>query len=318
MEDLYKVLDIKYTATQKDIKKAFREKSKYHHPDVGGDGDYFKQLSYAYEILSDESKRSDFDKKFFSKKTSNVYSWEERFGTESKNNVDYHKYDISYNLILTLNEVFFGTSKNIKVDRKLFNGVVSNCSNCNGNGFINTSQSFLGENINIKTTCKVCGGVGTFISSEKYKNVSTEVSISIERGFPIGQYKTIKNYGHENPYLKTLGNLIVYINIEEEPNWKVDNIDLYYYTHADILKFINGGKIKVPHFEKSYNVDLPPNTQTNAYEKVLKLNKLGLHRNGFNGNLYIKVKLKLPDKINEDERKLLEELCNMENFKDVY
>ena len=60
--DLYKILDIKKDATTDEIKKAYKKLSKVHHPDKGGDEEKFKQISLAHKILTDESKRSDYDK----------------------------------------------------------------------------------------------------------------------------------------------------------------------------------------------------------------------------------------------------------------
>ena len=61
MENLYEVLGVSETATQDEIKKAFREKSKTSHPDKGGNEETFKKISQAYDTLGDEEKRRQYD-----------------------------------------------------------------------------------------------------------------------------------------------------------------------------------------------------------------------------------------------------------------
>jgi curved DNA-binding protein CbpA len=59
-ETLYDVLGLNKTATKEEIKKAYRNLSKQHHPDVGGDEEVFKKISHAYNILSDDDKRKNY------------------------------------------------------------------------------------------------------------------------------------------------------------------------------------------------------------------------------------------------------------------
>ncbi|MDU5613192.1 MAG: DnaJ domain-containing protein, partial [Slackia sp.] len=60
--DYYKTLGVARSATQDEIKKAFRKLARTHHPDAGGDETRFKQINEAYEVLSDEKKRKVYDR----------------------------------------------------------------------------------------------------------------------------------------------------------------------------------------------------------------------------------------------------------------
>ena len=62
MKDYYKILGVSKDATQEDIKKAYRRLAHKHHPDKGGSGDMFKEVSEAYQILSDIDKKAQYDK----------------------------------------------------------------------------------------------------------------------------------------------------------------------------------------------------------------------------------------------------------------
>jgi curved DNA-binding protein CbpA len=61
MEDLYEILGVAKDATTKEIKQAYRELSKVHHPDKGGDEEKFKEIVFAYEVLSDDERREKYD-----------------------------------------------------------------------------------------------------------------------------------------------------------------------------------------------------------------------------------------------------------------
>lgn len=309
MEDLYKILDISYDASQDDIKKAFREKSKIYHPDISsGNDEYFKKLSYAYETLSDITKKKAYDNKFFLKSTRTFFEGQKR-------NYRSDSFNINYNLTLSLHEIFFGKNATIEFERKIFDGSTLKCNKCNGYGYETVKTNFLGKTIKNTVTCSSCNGSGKKVKKEKYKTEKVSLNVEIERGFPIGQYKTIKNVGHQDPFTNSYGDLVIYVHLNKEPNWEVDNVDLIYYTEVDLLKYIKGGKLTIPHFNKKYNADLPSNKETFGLEKTLKLSKLGLYRNGFHGNLYVKVKPKIPKELTQKEDELLKSLCKENNFK---
>lgn len=130
MKNYYDILKIKSDATQDDIKKAFRELAKKLHPDKGGNEDDFKELNEAYENLSDENKRKEYDAKlnpqkksptdytydFYNSGFSDIYDIlrqeKKKYREESKNN------GVTINTEITIDDFFKGCSKkfNIKHD----------------------------------------------------------------------------------------------------------------------------------------------------------------------------------------------------------
>lgn len=124
--DCYQILGVNSSASQSDIKKAYRNLVKKHHPDTGGSEDTFKQISTAYETLSDPNKRRDYDLKqsmgqgsfdqFFSQFNGN-------FSDMFNNAFNQHArgLDITIRLRLSLQEVYHGTTKYIDTGINQFN-----------------------------------------------------------------------------------------------------------------------------------------------------------------------------------------------------
>jgi curved DNA-binding protein len=127
MLDYYNILGVSPEASQDDIKKAYRNLVKQHHPDKGGDEDRFKQISEAYEILGDSSKRQDYD---YKKNASSNSSFEEFFSrfngdfSNMFNNAYGHSargMDVRLTMNIDILEVYHGTSKNVNIGFEDFN-----------------------------------------------------------------------------------------------------------------------------------------------------------------------------------------------------
>jgi molecular chaperone DnaJ len=168
--DYYQVLGVDKSATSDEIKKAYRAKAKQWHPDVNQDNpkasDEFKKIVEAYEVLSDDTKKSNYDR-FGDPKGQVNYGpfaghhhsagdfdigsmFEEFFAPRHRQKVNTAT---MVELQLTPKEFINGCNKNIEFDRRLF------CTSCNGQG---------GENI---ITCKACGGSGAIVHIQKAGNM---------------------------------------------------------------------------------------------------------------------------------------------------
>ncbi len=123
--DYYEVLGLKSDANQSDIKKAYRNLVKVHHPDIGGSEERFKNISQAYETLSDSTKKKEYDLKntFRSGNFDNFYN---QFGGDFSNmfdnafNQSAKGSDITIRLGITLEEVYHGTTKRIDTGQSTF------------------------------------------------------------------------------------------------------------------------------------------------------------------------------------------------------
>ena len=127
MIDYYNILGVSQDASQSDVKKAYRNLAKQHHPDKGGDEKTFKDITEAYEVLGDESKRKDYD---YKRNLSNGSAFDDffhRFGGDFSNmfNNAYGQSARGMDVRLTVNldilEVYHGCSKNINIGYEDFN-----------------------------------------------------------------------------------------------------------------------------------------------------------------------------------------------------
>ena len=124
--DYYKILGLEPTASQEDIKKAYRGLVKVHHPDIGGSEDKFKNISQAYETLSDSQNKKEYDLKnsFSSGGFDNFFN---QFGGDFSNmfdnafNQNARGSDVTIRIRLTLEEVYHGTTKRIDTTHSAFN-----------------------------------------------------------------------------------------------------------------------------------------------------------------------------------------------------
>lgn len=183
------------SATQQEIKKAYRKKARQYHPDVNKDPgaeDIFKEMSEAYEVLSDDQKKAAYDRyghAAFDQSGGGGFSADFDFGDifdifnsfaggsrRQRRNGPRRGQDLRYDMTIDFKEAVFGTEKKIEVTRPetcvtcAGTGAApgtspSRCQHCNGSGEVRrVQQSILGSFVNV-TTCPVCEGSGEVIET---------------------------------------------------------------------------------------------------------------------------------------------------------
>ncbi len=197
MKDYYKILGVNKNATEEEIKKAYRKLAHEHHPDKkGGSAEKFKEINEAYQVLSDKSKRDQYDRfgtaepfsgfqgghnPFGGGFEGNFYdigdlgeifdNFFEGLGVKPKRKTYRRGADLESTLEITLEDAFRGTEKKLTIETfvrcHLCNGsgapadaTFSNCSTCGGQGEIKEqSRTFFGSFYQVKT-CTKCSGAG--------------------------------------------------------------------------------------------------------------------------------------------------------------
>lgn len=297
-DNFYSVLGVSENATQDDIKKSFRKLAKENHPDKGGDENKFKQINEAYETLSDEGKRSQYDNS-----RNNLFGnmgggfnpfgnpFEDLFKAQRRNT----GYDKIIDIPVGVLESFNGSDKIITYDRKHMcndcggqGGTRRVCSLCNGNGYVSRRISGIISQV-INTACTSCNGnghtletaCGTCHGSTTQSKTET-IKIKLPHAIDDGQFVRILgkgDYGNGG-----YGNLVVRIKLVPENNFDKINNDLVYNHYFDIESIKNDSFI-IPHPNGELSVKLPETIDTS---KPLRVKSKGFNNGDLYVNLYVK------------------------------
>ena len=369
-KDYYKILGVtdderKLTGEEfnKVIKSKYRSLALSLHPDrQQGKSDAekkaaeekFKEVSEAYEVLSDEKKRSEYDNPMSNFQFTG-------FGSDA----DFHDFvrrhfgdfggfgggfdpfhmdfdgmqnepqvakgnSIRVKLHLTLEELYSGTTKKIKFKRYEKcsdcggSGLTSEskkraCPTCGGKGMVYSQRQFM----QVFQTCPTCGGKGHFIENPckkcaghglELKDFETE--LTIEKGLMPGMQIGYAGLGHAAPHGDGVnGDLYVVVYEKEHDKFKRDGADLYTAIEIPVIDAILGGAAKVKTIDgRTLSVNIKQGTEDGT---KFSFKGYGMPIYGTNsyGNLICVVKLVMPKTLSKDERKLLEELKTKEHFK---
>lgn len=313
-KDYYNILGITKDATADDIKKAYRKKAKEYHPDVNKDNpeaaEKFKEIAEAYETLSDETKRSEYDNP---RQRRSVFDF-----TTAKPSIPKGE-PISLLVKLTLEEIHTGIEKTLQYHRVVSckdcdgkgGSEMEECSVCGGSGQIqNVIRTPFGEFRNIED-CKSCNGTGTQVKNVcktcngfGVESNSQDINISIPKGVYDNMVTLIKGAGHAVRG-GVYGDLYVKIIETPHPNFVRDGDNLKMYLSITYSQLILGDKIEITTIDKTQiRISIP---KLSKIEDVLRVPKKGM--NGLNkterGDLLIYLNLLTPKEIDSETEDLL-------------
>ncbi len=345
-KDLYNILGVDRNATQDEIKKGYRNLTKKYHPDVNKDPgaeDKFKEISSAYEILSDENKKSNYDR-FGSADVNggnpfgggspfgdmnDIFSqFGDVFGSRGNSYKRQNRGgDLRIKISLTIEEIITGCSRNIKFKRKEkctpcsgSGGTnIQTCTTCNGRGRQVITQNSMfghirqeiecsscnGSGSNILNKCTNCYGEGTSIKDEN-------VTVDIPAGLGNGMQMNLQGYGNA---IKngTNGDLHVLIDEIRSHIYRRENNNIIMDKEISIIDSILGVKTKIKAPLEELDIKVEAGTE---HGSIIRLKGKGIPdiTQGL-GDLIINVKIRIPKTINESDKELLDELSKSENFK---
>ncbi len=244
--------------------------------------------------------------------------------------------DLRVKVRLTLEEISSGVEKKIKV-RKLVtcqdcHGTGSadgregdTCQTCHGTGRVIRAQRGIFGMMQVQEECPTCHGEGKVIRN-KCSHCQGEgvvrdeeiVTIKIPAGVSGGMQIPIEGKGNAAPRGGVPGDLLVLIEEEEHPNLVRDGNDLVYNLLLDMPTAILGGQVKIPTLSGDVKITITPGTQPG---KVLRMRGKGLPiidqyaRQYGTGDLLINVGVYIPERLNKDEKALIEKLQDSENIR---
>lgn len=304
-ENFYTILGVEENATQDDIKKAYREKSKLHHPDKGGSEETFKKINEAYSTLSDDQKRAQYNNRkngsFFGFDNNNMSDiFDQMFNFGGRNNQRPSGVpDKIVELEITPIESFLGSDKTIQFVRK------EKCNNCQGKGGDRVTckgcngQGFFAKTVNngffqqvFRSVCNFCNGNGytltnkcSICSGSATQNISENLTIKIPHGIDEGQF--LKVHGKGDFSNGSYGNLLLKIKMVNDTDFEKINNDLIYNINFT-LKDLEKEDFVIPHPDGEINIKFPTEFDTS---KPLRVKGKGYKLQPF-GDLYIKMNVK--------------------------
>lgn len=328
--DYYEILGVNKNSTQDEIKKSYRKLAMTHHPDKGGDADLFKEITEAYEVLSDTDKRHKYDLYGHQQPNGNGGHYDpmedflRRAGTGGFTRQNQVNKGPNMNLVvnLTLEEIYSGTTRKYKYKRnetctscsgKGGTGV-KNCTTCNGAGLVmeiirtpfgeirNAQICHVchGEGSTYEHTCGDCGGTGV-------NSIDDLLELNIPAGVVDGMRMVMEGKGHATRNA-VAGNLIITIVELSHDKFVRINDDLRLNVKVTYPQLVLGDKIEVSTIEGGrIKVNVPEFTKVGTTLRVPNKGLKNLNTN-LRGDMLIEVDLAMPKHISDEEKELIIEL----------
>jgi molecular chaperone DnaJ len=347
--DYYEVLGVTKTATDAEIKRAYRQLAVQHHPDKNPDDPHaeekFKEAAEAYAVLSDSQKRAAYDRFGhqgvgagaggfgFDPGFTNIedifdiFGFGDMFGGRTGRRTTVQRgSDLRYDLEITLEDAASGKDEKLRIPR------LEKCEDCDGSGaekgtqpetcvtcsgtgqtqyrqgffsVMRTCANCQGKGQIIKTPCKTCRGAGRI---EKEKTIEIKIPAGVETGSRL----RVSGEGEAGVGGGPSGDLYIVIHIKEHEQFERQGANLYSAVPVSFAQAALGAEIKVKTLDGEEDLKVPAGTQTGT---VFRIKGKGMpNLGGGRGDLFVVVTLVTPKTLTKDQRKLLEQLAEIEDI----
>jgi molecular chaperone DnaJ len=340
----YETLSVERTATEIDIKTAFRKQAMQCHPDRNpGDTDAehrFKEVNEAYEVLKDPDKRAAYDRfghAAFEHGMGNGAGFGAEFGTtfsdlfegifgmsgagRGRGSGRERGADLRYNMEITLQEAFVGKNAQIRIPTSVTCEACSGsgakagtkpkaCAMCGGQGRVRHAQGFF----TLERTCPNCHGRGQSIDSPCAScagsgRVTRErtLSVNIPPGVEDGTRIRLAGEGEAGVRGGPPGDLYIFLSMAVHPFFQREGADLHCRVPVSMVTAAMGGDIEVPTIDGGKTkVKVPEGTQSGRRFR-LQSKGMPVLRQRQHGDMYVQVVVETPQKLTKKQRELLAE-----------
>jgi molecular chaperone DnaJ len=351
--DYYEVLGVSKNASDSEIKSAFRRLARQYHPDVSTEEnaeDKFKEINEAYGVLSDSQKRAKYDRfghagvgdmggmnydftgdftDLFEGLFGGAFGFGGMGGRRTRN-APRRGRDLQKEIKLTFEEAVFGVEKEIEFLRDevctTCNGsgadpgsAVHTCVTCQGQGEVRqVRQTILGQMVQT-ATCPSCNGRGQTIETlchtchgKGLERKTIKKKVKIPAGVEKGTQIRLGGEGQPGANGGPRGNLYLILNVKSHKFFQRRDDDILLNLDINIAQAALGADIEVPTVDGSETLSIPAGTQPG---KVFTLRARGVPhlRRGGRGDQKIIVNVTVPKHLNDEQRKLFEDLAKTLN-----
>lgn len=348
----YEILNVERTASQEDIKKAYRKMAMQHHPDRNpGDDEAeakFKEAAEAYDVLRDEDKRARYDRfghagingnsggfqtnedifAHFGDIFGDLFGFSMGGAARGRRNRPRQGADLRYHLNVSFRQAAKGDDVIIKIPRSVAcpecggkrtapGTKPETCRQCGGAGQIRHSQGFF----QISVPCPSCQGAGETIPSpcprckaQGMVREDRELSVRIPAGVDTGNRLRVRGEGEGGMGGGPNGDLYVVIQVEHDETFSRDGQNLFVTSDISFVQAALGDKIEVPTLDDPIIVDVPRGTQSG---ETFRIAGKGLPYPGRNaaGDLLVEVRVLTPVRLNARQEEILHEFAAIDGKK---
>lgn len=341
--DYYEILGLSRSATQEEVKKAYRRLAFQYHPDRNKSPDAeekFKEINEAYEVLSDPQKRANYDRFGRADISGDFADFGFGFGGLSDLFEDFffnvrtgaaarrvprRGNNLRYNLTISFEEAVFGCEKEIEIPRLETcprcrgSGAEPGtqpirCPQCNGTGEVRRHMHRSIFNFVNVATCPRCQGEGEIVTSpcfqckgQKRVRQMRKLVVQIPPGVDEGNIIRLSGEGEAGLYGGPPGNLEVFISVEKHPFFRRHENDIYLELVINIAQAALGDEVIIPTLEGEEKFLIPSGTQTGDTFRLRGRGVPYLQRNG-RGDQIVVVQVATPTNLTEHQKELLREL----------
>ena len=345
--DYYEVLGVARTASDTEIKSAYRKLALQYHPDRNPDDPHaeekFKEASEAYSVLADSEKRARYDRfghagvggagGFTGFDPATFSGFEDLFGDlfadffgtarggRGRSRAQ-RGGDIRFDLELEFTEAVFGVQKEVEITRQEAcdkchgSGVAPGksaepCQGCGGRGQIRFQQGFF----SVSRTCPNCRGAGSVIKDPcpachgHGRTAHTrKIEVTVPAGVEDGTRIRYAEQGEAGTQGGEAGDLYIVLHVKEHEFFEREGKDLYCVVPISFPQAALGAEIMVPTLEGEAKLKVPEGTPSGAQFKLRHKGVPSLNGHG-KGDLFVEVRVQTPSKLTKRQKELLHELA---------